>query len=86
MTYASGDLTISGVLNIPAGPGPFPALVLTHGYIDPAIYRTVGDDARAGLPRPRGYVVLHTDYRNHAASDDDPSRRPSRSGSATPRT
>jgi dipeptidyl aminopeptidase/acylaminoacyl peptidase len=20
----------------------------------------------------RGYVVLHTDYRNHAASDDDP--------------
>src|SRR5688500_13711355 len=26
---------ISGVLNVPTGPGPFPAVVLAHGYIDP---------------------------------------------------
>lgn len=73
-TYLSGDLTISGIVNVPAGRGPFPALVLNHGYIDPDVY-TNG----RGLKREqdylarRGYVVLHTDYRNHAQSDDDPS-------------
>jgi dipeptidyl aminopeptidase/acylaminoacyl peptidase len=72
-TYLSGDLTISGIVNVPAGRGPFPALVLNHGHIDPEIY-TNG----RGLKREqdylarRGYVVLHTDYRNHAQSDDDP--------------
>jgi dipeptidyl aminopeptidase/acylaminoacyl peptidase len=60
-------------MNIPKGDGPFPTLVLGHGYIDPAIY-TSG----RGLKREQdylanqGYIVLHTDYRNHAGSDDDP--------------
>ena len=73
VTYRSGDLRISGIINIPRGKGPFPVLVLLHGYIDPAIYVT-----GQGLMREqdylarRGYVVLHTDYRNHAGSDDDP--------------
>lgn len=73
VTYASGALTISGVLNVPTGDGPFPALVLAHGYIDPAVYRN-----GQGMPREHdylaraGYVVLHTDYRNHAGSTDDP--------------
>jgi dipeptidyl aminopeptidase/acylaminoacyl peptidase len=72
-TYRSGKLTISGVMNIPRGRGPFPVLVLSHGYIDPAIYVN-----GQGLMREQdylarhGYAVLHTDYRNHAASDDDP--------------
>ncbi|ADB33653.1 peptidase S9 prolyl oligopeptidase active site domain protein [Kribbella flavida DSM 17836] len=73
VTYTSGKLTISGVMNVPSTPGPHPALVLNHGYIDPAVY-TNG----RGLMREqdylarRGYVVLHTDYRNHAQSSDDP--------------
>lgn len=73
VTYESGDLTISGVMNIPVGAGPFPVLVLNHGYIDPAVY-TNG----RGLMREQdylalnGFAVLHTDYRNHAQSDDDP--------------
>lgn len=73
ISYKSGDLTISGILNIPAGEGPFPVLILNHGYIDPAVY-TNG----RGLKREqdyfarRGYAVLHPDYRNHAQSDKDP--------------
>jgi dipeptidyl aminopeptidase/acylaminoacyl peptidase len=73
VTYRSGTLTISGVMNVPNGDGPFPALVLNHGYIDPDVY-TNG----RGLRREQdylarhGFVVLHTDYRNHAQSDDDP--------------
>ena len=42
----SPPLRISGVLNVPTGPGPFPAVVLAHGYIDPAVLRPrPGDDA-----------------------------------------
>lgn len=73
VTYTSGLLTISGIMNVPTTPGRHPALVLNHGFIDPAVY-TNG----RGLMREqdylarRGYVVLHTDYRNHAQSSDDP--------------
>ncbi len=71
VTYRSGRLTISGIMNVPRGDGPFPAVVLNHGYIDPAVYRT-----GQGMPREqdylarKGFVVLHTDYRGHAGSDD----------------
>ena len=73
VTYSSGSLTISGIMNVPRTPGPHPALVLNHGYIDPAIYTNGRGLAREQdyLAR-RGYVVLHTDYRNHAQSSDDP--------------
>ena len=65
--------TISGVLNVPRGRGPFPAVVLAHGYIDPAFYvRGQGMTRERGYLAARGYVALHVDYRNHAESDDDP--------------
>jgi len=70
VTYPSGDVTVSGVLLKPRGRGPFPAVVLNHGYIEPSIYVT-----GQGLMREQdhlaraGFVVLHTDYRGHAASD-----------------
>jgi len=73
VTYRSGGLRISGVMNLPRGSGPFPVVVLLHGYIDPAIYVT-----GQGLMREQdylareGFAVLHVDYRNHAGSDDDP--------------
>jgi dipeptidyl aminopeptidase/acylaminoacyl peptidase len=73
VTYRSGRPRISGVLNVPRARGPFPALVLAHGYIDPGYYAN-----GQGLRREQdwlaraGYIVLHTDYRGHAASDDDP--------------
>lgn len=71
VTYRSGDLTISGVMNVPAGEGPFPAVVLNHGYIDPAVYVTGQGMAREQdyLAR-QGFVVLHTDYRGHATSNE----------------
>ncbi|WP_256793061.1 S9 family peptidase [Terrabacter sp. Ter38] len=72
-TYESNGLTISGRINIPRGTGPFPAVVLAHGYVDPAVY-TNGETMlreRDHLAR-QGYVTLHIDYRNHAQSDTDP--------------
>lgn len=65
--------TITGVLNVPTGRGPFPAVVLAHGYIDPAIYvRGQGMTRERGYLAARDYIALHVDYRNHAESDDDP--------------
>jgi dipeptidyl aminopeptidase/acylaminoacyl peptidase len=73
ITYEANGLTVSGLLNIPEGEGPFPALVLAHGYIDPAVYTTGrGLIREQDLLARHGYVVLHTDYRNHARSDHDP--------------
>ena len=71
--FRSGHLRISGVMNVPRGTGPFPVLVLLHGYIDPAVYVT-----GQGLMREQdylarhGYVALHVDYRGHAQSDPAP--------------
>jgi len=73
ITYKSEGFKISGILNVPVGKGPFPVLFLNHGFIDPKFY-TNGQ----GLKREQdffaknGYVVLHSDYRNHAESDFDP--------------
>lgn len=77
ITYQSGELKISGIMNVPKGRGPFPVLILNHGYIDPKVY-TNG----RGLKREqdylarKGYVVIHPDYRNHAQSDKDSLNNP----------
>jgi len=73
ITYKSGELKISGIMDVPRGMGPYPLIITGHGYINPAYYTT-----GRGLKREqdylarRGYVVLHPDYRNHAGSDQDP--------------
>lgn len=70
ITYQSDGRTVSGIMNVPKGDGPFPVLFLNHGYIDPAVY-TNG----RGLKREQdylarnGYVVVHSDYRGHALGD-----------------
>jgi uncharacterized protein len=68
--YRSGRITVSGILIVPRGKGPFPAVVLNHGYIDPAVYVTGQGLAREQDALARaGFVVFHTDYRGHASSD-----------------
>jgi dipeptidyl aminopeptidase/acylaminoacyl peptidase len=73
VSYRGDGLRLTGVMNVPTGKGPFPVLVLNHGYIDPDIYVAGQGFAREQdfLAR-RGFVVLHIDYRNHAGSDNDP--------------
>jgi dipeptidyl aminopeptidase/acylaminoacyl peptidase len=73
ISYKSDGLSISGIMNLPKGKGPFPIIITNHGYIPPSIY-TVG----RGLKREQdyfarhGYIVIHPDYRNHGLSDKDP--------------
>jgi dipeptidyl aminopeptidase/acylaminoacyl peptidase len=72
-TFDGDGLTISGRLLVPRGAGPFPAVVLAHGYADPAVYDNTTQMSRERdyLAR-QGYVVLLVDYRNHAGSSKDP--------------
>ena len=73
VTYESGDLTITGIMNKPRGKGPFPVVVLAHGYIDPKVYVTgQGFRREQDWLARNGYIALHIDYRNHAGSDKDP--------------
>lgn len=68
--YRSGDTQVSGVMLRPRGQGPFPGIVLNHGYIEPSSYVTGQGLAREQVAlATNGFVVLHTDYRGHAASD-----------------
>lgn len=70
VTYDSGGLTISGVLRMPPGGGPFPAVVVVHGSVNPEKYVSGGDlEAEQRALVESGYAVLATDMRGYAASD-----------------
>lgn len=67
--YPSGDLDISGMLYVPRGSGPFPAVVFAHGYTPPGNYVSgQGMEREQAYLAGKGFVVLHTDYRGHARS------------------
>ena len=73
ISYESGGLTISGIMVKPRGKGPFPVVVLAHGYINPDTYWSgQGFRREQDWLGRNGYVALHVDYRNHARSDKDP--------------
>ncbi|MCS5735590.1 alpha/beta hydrolase family protein [Herbiconiux daphne] len=70
VTYDSGGLTISGVLRVPAGEGPFPGVVVVHGSVDPERYDTGGDlESEQRVLVANGYAVLATDLRGYGSSD-----------------
>ncbi len=73
IAYRGAGLRITGIMNVPRGRGPFPVVVLAHGYIDPDTYWSGQGFRREQDALARnGYVALHVDYRNHAGSTDDP--------------
>jgi dipeptidyl aminopeptidase/acylaminoacyl peptidase len=73
LTYRSDGLTISGTVLVPHGSGPFPLVVLNHGYVAPEVYVGGVSMAREADHLVRsGYVVLAPDYRGYGASDPDP--------------
>ena len=71
ITYPSDGLTISGLMHVPFGPGPFPVIILNHGYIPPSRYVTGSDTYRvADILARNGYLTISPDFRGLARSDD----------------
>ena len=68
--YPSDGLTIYGFANVPKGAGPFPILVVIHGYVNIADYETLDytTDAADRLTQS-GYIILHPNLRDYPPSD-----------------
>ncbi|HET6699075.1 MAG TPA: alpha/beta fold hydrolase [Nocardioidaceae bacterium] len=67
--YRSDGLTITGVMAVPRGSGPFPVVVLAHGFHTPTAYAVApGVVAERDWLVRRGYLVLQPDYRNYGGS------------------
>ncbi|MCZ7567444.1 MAG: hypothetical protein M5U01_02435 [Ardenticatenaceae bacterium] len=68
--YPSDGLTITGYLDLPKGQGPFPVIILNHGYYDPARYHS-GDGTAfvSDFLARRGYLTIAPDYRVYGHSD-----------------
>jgi dipeptidyl aminopeptidase/acylaminoacyl peptidase len=71
--YPSDGLRITGMLNRPKGDGPFPVVILNHGYYPLDVYQTGnGSKVAADYLAARGFLTLAPDFRSHAGSDDAP--------------
>lgn len=70
ITFPSDGLTISGLMHVPFGQGPFPVVILNHGYIPPSQYVTGSDTYRpADILARNGYLTISPDMRGYARSD-----------------
>jgi dipeptidyl aminopeptidase/acylaminoacyl peptidase len=70
VTYFSDGVKISGVLTEPARQGPFPGVVLAHGYYDPGQYMSgEATEQIAHLLAENDYVAFAPDYRGYGASE-----------------
>jgi len=70
IAYPSDGLTIYSVLNIPAGDGPFPVIIVLHGYERSGGYSLYKDGFEADdMLARQGYMVFHPALRNYSPSD-----------------
>ena len=68
--YPSDGLTITGIIQIPKGDGPFPVIVLNHGFFSRSLYHSGdGTDRAAAFLAKYGYITLAPDYRSWGDSE-----------------
>jgi len=73
ISYPSDGLTINGFADIPNGPGPFPVVLVLHGYVDTVGYQVETYTAGyAAAFASAGYIAIHPNYRNYPPSDSGP--------------
>jgi dipeptidyl aminopeptidase/acylaminoacyl peptidase len=73
VSYPSDGLTINGFIDVPKGEGPFPVVLVLHGYVDPEGYQVENYTAGyAAAFANAGYIAIHPNYRNYAPSDSGP--------------
>jgi len=69
--YRSEGLNLYGFYNVPKGEGPFPVIIMLHGYIDPKEYLLLDYSTRyADALAEAGFIVFHPNLRGYGASED----------------
>ncbi len=70
IAYPSDGLTITGIMQTPRGVGPFPVIVMLHGYYDRKDYWSGwGTWQAAEYLNARGYLTIAPDLRSWGQSD-----------------
>ncbi|MGB0386418.1 MAG: alpha/beta hydrolase family protein [Ardenticatenaceae bacterium] len=73
ISYPSDGLRIGGFMNVPFGNGPFPVVIVNHGYMPTRSYELLTYTTKyADALASAGFLVLHPNYRNHQGSDYGP--------------
>jgi dienelactone hydrolase len=81
IAFDSDGLTVYGFMDVPSGEGPFPVVIVNHGYVDPAVYSTLTYTTHYADALARaGYVAIHPNLRGYPPSDEGPN--PLRAGFA----
>jgi uncharacterized protein len=74
ISYQSDGLMITGIMQVPVGDGPFPVIVMNHGYFNREDFESgSGSDRAAEFIVNHGYITLASDYRSWGGSDVGPS-------------
>lgn len=72
-SYPSDDLTVYGRMNVPKENGPFPVIVLNHGYFNQSSFQSGdGTQTMADIMARQDYLTLASDYRGFGKSENDP--------------
>ncbi len=73
VSYPSDGLIINGFVDVPHGEGPFPVVLVLHGYVEPQHYQIETYTASyAAAFAQAGFIAIHPNYRNYAPSDPGP--------------
>ena len=68
--YTSDGLKITGTMNVPQGEGPFPVVILLHGYFPRDLYWPGADTwQEADFFARNGYLAIAPDLRSWGGSD-----------------
>src|SRR6266498_2157930 len=68
--YLSDGLTITGVMQIPVGKGPFPVIIMNHGFFSRSVFHSGdGTDRASPYLAEHGYITIASDYRSWGESD-----------------
>ena len=72
ISYISDGLKIYGRMNVPVGQGPFPVIILNHGYFNQSSFASGdGTQTMADILARNGYLTLASDYRGFGKSEND---------------
>ena len=73
--YPSDGLNIYGFVNVPKGDGPFPIIIMMHGYGRSSAPTVLGPETEtADILADNGYLILRSNMRGYPPSDNGDNR------------